>query len=78
MERVSLGISYILLPTIGERLGEWFEILLRTARLCRLLPKGRKKEDKVDVTLQGRALQKKYFPNKIWFFIRFALSLQAV
>ena len=33
MKRVSLGISYILLPTIGERLGEWFEILLRTRRI---------------------------------------------
>jgi len=33
MERGSLGISYILLPTIGERLGEWFEILLRTRRI---------------------------------------------
>ena len=25
MERVSLGINYIPLPTIGEGLGEWFE-----------------------------------------------------
>ena len=25
MERVSLGINYIPVPTIGEGLGEWFE-----------------------------------------------------
>ena len=33
-----------------------FEILLRTARLCRLPPQGRKKEDKVVVTLAGESL----------------------
>ena len=30
------GINYIPLPMIGEGLGEWFEVLLRTRRMRRL------------------------------------------
>ena len=44
---------------IGEGLGEWSEVLLRTARLCRLFELASlKKEDEVVVTRQGGTLHK--------------------